>query len=444
MPAILHRILVLLLLINAVLLFSCTRNTIEFGSIPENGYTNIVYNDTVAVQFSTIMEDSFVTSGDTSFLIGRYADPYLGTVSAKTFFQMKGPAVIGEIPASAKFDSLTLIIRPNNYYYGDTNKVQTIYIHELANTIAHSYNNKLYNTSNVAEMLPALGTKTVRIKPKENDSIMIRLSDAKGLELYTKLRQQSTEITSESEFLNYFRGISIGVGGNDTTAVYGLSGTAGKVIMRVHYHTTIPYPEAQYIDFVSLANDFAFNQVLTNRTGTGLVPGTTALTEVPSATTNGFSFMQGGTGLHLKMIFPTLRSILGNTSVIKLLKAELIVRPGYLSFDNTKFYLPSRAYLTRTDESNVVGDVVLDSSGANKLYADPVIDNVYGENNYYRFNITAYINQLLTTPGTEDAGFVMLHESPVTSVNMDRLIVNAASTPGRSSQLLLSVMVINK
>ena len=86
MAGILNRKLLLLLVLHAAfLLYSCTRNTIEFGTIPENGYTNLVYNDTVSVQLSTVMQDSFATSGDTSFLIGRYHDPYLGAVSAKVF-----------------------------------------------------------------------------------------------------------------------------------------------------------------------------------------------------------------------------------------------------------------------------------------------------------------------------------------------------------------------
>ncbi len=72
-------------------------------------------------------------------------------------------------------------------------------------------------------------------------------------------------LLTENDFLNYFRGISIAVADNDTTAVYGLSGSAGTMVMRVHYHTTIPYPEDHYIDFTSLANNLAFNQRLTNR-----------------------------------------------------------------------------------------------------------------------------------------------------------------------------------
>lgn len=443
MNGVLNRKLLLLIFCIAFLFYSCTRNTIEFGTIPENGYTNLVYNDTVSVQLSTVMLDSFATSGDTSFLIGRYHDPYLGTVSAKAFFQMTVPSSVPEIPASAKFDSLTFIIYPNDYYYGDTSKTQTIYINELANTISHSYNSKLYNTSSVAIKSPALGVKAIHIKPRASDSIVIRLSDSKGAELYSKLQQQSIDITSSTDFLNYFRGISVAIADDDTTAVYGLSGSAGRMVMRVHYHTTIPYPEDHYIDFTSLANDLAFNQVLTNRSGTGLVPGTTGVTEILAENSNDLSFMQPGTGLYLKTIFPSLRAILGNTNIVKLLKAELIIRPAYLSFDNNKYLLPSRVYLTQTDESNIAGSVVLDSTGS-RLYANPVIDNVYGENNYYRFNITPYINQMLTTAGSEDAGFFLTHDSPVTTRNVDRLIVNTASQSGRISQLLLSVMIINK
>src|SRR5688572_9807619 len=180
MPGKLKPLLLLFFVLAAIILYSCTRNKIEFGTIPENTYTNLVYTDTIGVQISTIIEDSFATSGDTSFLMGRYHDPYLGTVSAKPFFQVTVPSSIPEIPASAKFDSLTFIIRPNDYYYGDTSKTQTIYINELANAISHTYNSNLYNTSNVSLKSPALCSKAIKMKPRGSDSIVIRLSDAKG------------------------------------------------------------------------------------------------------------------------------------------------------------------------------------------------------------------------------------------------------------------------
>lgn len=445
MPGLLNRNKLLVLMTTIVYIFSsCQRNDIEFGTIPENNYTNLVYTDTIDVKLSTILTDSFATNGDSAFLIGRYSDPYLGTVSAKAFFQLTVPSSIPTIPSSAKFDSLTFIIRPNNYYYGDTSKTQTIYIYELANAISYSYNSQLYNTSDIAVKSIPLGTRTVRINPNATDSVSIRLQDAKGLELYSKLQQSSGDVVNESEFLNYFRGISIAMGNNDTTAVLGLLGTAGSLTMRVHYHTTIPYPEDHFIDFASLANSYSFNQVLTNRSGTGLVSGTTGRTEIPSAGTNDLSFMQPGTGLYLKTTFPSLKSILSNENIVKLVKAELIIRPTYLSFDKHKYVLPSQLYLTQTDASNTAGGYIVDSTGGSILYVDPFMDNIYGENTHYRFNITSYINQLLNTAGGTDKGLFVMHNSKVSQANADRLIVNSSVHSSQHPQLLLSLMIINR
>jgi len=430
---------ILLLLI----IYSCDRKDISFGTIPENNYTGLVYTDTVEVKISTVMTDSFATNGDTIFLLGRYSDPYLGTVSAKPFFQLTVPAAINEIPSTAQFDSLTLIIRPNDYYYGDTSKTQTISVYELANAISYSYNNQLYNTSDVAVKSTALGTKAIRIKPRADDSVIIRLNDAKGLELFSKFRQSATEVSSETEFLNYFHGIAIGFGSNDTTAVYGINAKAGNIVMRLHYHTTIPYPEDLYTDLSSLANNYAFNQVLTDRIGTGLIPGTTGRTEIPASNSNGLSFMQPGTGLLLKMTFPTLSSVLNNRNIIKLVRADLLIRPAQLSFDKNKFILPQRLFLTQTDESNIAGSMITDSTGYSVLYADPVIDDIYGENNYCKFNITSYITQLLGTTGSHNKGLLVDHLS-LSGTDVDRLIVSNASQTGLHSQLLLSFMVLNQ
>lgn len=434
----------LLLLLFVLLLQFCTRKEIEFGTIPENGYTNIVNIDTVTVQLSSVVTDSFTTSNITTFLAGRYSDSYLGAVTAKPFFQLTVPTSLTDIPASAIFDSLTFLVRPNHYYYGDTTISQTFYIHELANAISYSYNNQLYNTSSVAEKPVPLGSKTFVMRPNAVDSISIRLNDEKGRELFAKLQQQSTDITTEASFLNYFYGVSIGVGTTDTSAVYGLTGTAGSMVMRVHYHTTIPYPESKYVDFASLANGYAFNQILTKRPAS-LTPLTSGLTEIPSALSNGLSFAQPGTGLFLKMTFPSLRSLISNNNITKLLKAELIIRPSYLSFDKNKYRLPTQLFLTTTDNTNVAGSSVLDSTLTTVQYADPVTDDIYGENNFYRFNITSYISQMMFTSGSEGQGFFVTQNAG-DSARANRLVVNSDISKENpyTSQLLLSVLTVNK
>ncbi|MBL7742951.1 MAG: DUF4270 family protein [Chitinophagaceae bacterium] len=429
-----------------LLLLSCTRQDVQFGDNPENSYTNIVFTDTVSVALSTVILDSFATSNASSFLVGRYSDPYLGVISAKSFCQMTVPLSVPAIPSSALFDSLTFIFKPSDYYYyGDTMRQQTFYINELSQTITHTYSSSLYNTSDIPVKAIPLGSQTLHIRPVLDDSVSIRLSDVKGQELFTKLRNLSTDVTTQEEFLNYFKGISISTGLNDTTAVYGVNGAAGAMIMRVHYHTTIPFPEKQYIDFTSLSNEYSFNQVKADRAGTGIVQGgNNGITEIIASQTNQRSFLQPGTGVYLKMIFPSLRSLVTTDKIVKLVKAELVVRPAYLSFDKNKYKLPSSLYLVQTDASNTAGASVYDSTGSAVLNASPVTDDLYGENNYYRFNITTYINQLLTTSGSEDNGFFLMHDSPVSSMNVNRLVLNNSLHGSQSSKLLLYMIVINK
>lgn len=433
-----------LLFLTWLFVLSCTRNSIEFGDSPESSYTNIVFTDTIGISLSTVINDSFITSNATSLLIGKYKDPYLGMVAAKAFFRMSIPSSLPAIPASAEYDSITFVIKPSDYYYGDTTKNLTLYIHELAQTIVHTYNNSLYNTSNIPVKPVPLGTKTIRLRPIYDDSVEIKLDNALGAALFDKVRNQSTDVTVTDNFLNYFKGISLSVGSNDSSMIFGLNGMNDSMVMRVHYHTTIPYPEKQYVDFRSVANEYTFNQIITDRTGTGIVSGGTGVTEISAAQTNNLSFMQAGTGMYLKLRFPTLQSILSTDKIIKLIKAELILRPAHLSFDRYKYKLPYSLHLAQTDASNIVGNAVLDSTGGGVLYANPVIDDIYGQNNFYSFNITAYINQLLNTPASADDGFFVIKDASLSAMNVDRLVVSNSSHDNQRCALRLSMLIINK
>ncbi len=427
-----------------LILLSCTRKDIDFGTIPENSYTDLAYIDTVTAQLSIVLTDSFATSSDTVFLLGRYKDPYLGSVAARPFLQMTVPTSVPDIPVSAVFDSLSLIIKPNDYYYGDTTKMQTITVYELAEPITHTYNDQLFNTSNIPAKSSPLGSVTLRFSPYESDSIAIRLSNSKGAELFDKLQQKATTVTDQTEFSNYFYGVSLGVADNDTSAVFGLKGTDASFVMRVHYHLTIPYPQSTFIDFTSLANEYAFTQILPDRTGTGLIPVTPGVSELFPGNTNDVSVFQPGTGMALKMIFPSLRQILNkeNGATVKLLKAELIVKPKQYSYDLYQDKLPASLSLGQTDETNLLGGTLVDSTGQNALAVAPVIDYIYGINTYYRFNITNYINQLLTNTGTEKKGFYLIQQSSNARI-IDRMIVDATAGKDAGVKLLLYVLNIN-
>lgn len=435
------RITAWLIVPSLLFVLSCTRNQIEFGTVPENSYTRLIYIDTVGVQLSTVITDSFSTGSAKSFLLGKYKDPYLGLVAATPFLQFSKPAEIPDIPETAVFDSLSFIAKLKHYYYGDTTAVHTVYINELAESIVLGYSSMLYNTSSTAIKPTPIGSSVIKTRPMTDDSIIVHLDEIKGRELFEKIRLKDGDITSEESFLNYFKGVSLTTGVNDTSLLYALT---DSMIIRVHYHTTVPYPEAKHIDFVSQSNALAYNQVLTDRNGTGLVSLNKGVSEIPITATNDLAFSQPATGLYLKMTFPTLKGILQSEDIVRLLKAELVLRPVPQSFDNYKYKLPAKLSLYQTDGSNINNGNVLSPDGANVLSVAPVLDELYGEDNYYSFDITSYVNTMLNTGGTEDQGFFAIQALAGSTLETDRIIAGDAAKSGYKTQLKLSVLVINK
>lgn len=430
-----------LLLLLSVVFSSCYRKDIQFGNVPEDSYSRLVYVDTVEARLSTVLTDSFATNAPASFLIGKYKDPYLGIISAKPFFQMAIPSGVTSltIPVTAHYDSTCIIIYLNKYYYGDTTKSITLHANELALPIDYSYSTNLYNTSSVPEKPTALGSQSLKIRPSVDDSVMIRINDSKGVELFNKLQGQANEITSQANFQNYFNGISLSVNSNDTSVVYGLNSTSGKIIMRVFYHLTTPSYQSQVVDFTSLNNTYAFNQIVTDRTGTQLYSAA-GIKEFPSEQTNDIAFTQHGAGVLMKVTFPSLKGILQSSNTVKLLKADLLIKPVGQSY-NSFLKLPSSLILARTDATNTIGSQLSDASGSSALVVQPVIDEIYGVDTYYLFTVTSYVNVLLTTAGSETNGFFLM-EHP-TDLQVNRAVIGNEHSSYRT-QLLLTIAIINK
>jgi Domain of unknown function (DUF4270) len=282
-----------------------------------------------------------------------------------------------------------------------------------------------------------LGSKTLRVKPNGDDSIRIRLGDAKGLELFNKLANQASEIQTDANFQNYFKGISLSVNNSDTAAVYGLSTASTNMVMRVFYHTTTPYNQSLSVDFPLKSGFYSFNQILTDRTGTPLYsPNPVGVKEFFSTQTNNESFTQFGTGVLLKAIFPSLRSIVTSDKIIELQKAELVFHPIGASFDFNKYVLPPGLSLAPTDATNTIGSPNVVSNVV------PVIDEIYGAGTYYKFDVTSYINALLTTTGNTDKGLFLLQNG--VSPNVTRAVMGDSNQPIFNVQLLITAIIINK
>src|SRR5206468_12468168 len=116
-------------------------------------------------------------------------------------------------------------------------------------TMFFTYNSNLFNTSSFAVKPFELGSKSLRIRPTVDDSILIRLDDSKGMELFPKLQERDPDVLRDDNFQEYFKGISLAAGSGDTTAVYGLKGSGSAMVLRVFYYNTTPYFQSQCVDF---------------------------------------------------------------------------------------------------------------------------------------------------------------------------------------------------
>jgi hypothetical protein len=323
------------------LFVSCYKKDIQFGDNLAESHTRLITIDTVTPVMSTYVLDSFPTSGSNICLVGRYNDSYLGNTTASTYLQFGLPSLSEDVstllPSHADFDSLSLIMKPGGYYYGDTSQPFSISVNQLAAQPDYTYASRLYNTSSVRLMTGELGSFSKRISPARRDSVKITLPEILGQDFFDKIKARATQFQTEDNFLNYFRGICVQPQPSAAGALYSFNMGDSSVRMRLHYHLTLPHYQVKYIDFYLTRTSYHFNRIITDRTGTTLEKTTPKQREFFATPQNPYSFTQSGTGVLLKIKFPSLRELLKIDDVVRLMDAKLILKPVNQTFDFYKY-----------------------------------------------------------------------------------------------------------
>ena len=146
----------ILILLFAMTVFSCGTDSDAGEFVVGSDYlalsNKVVLIDTVSVEMSTINFDSLVTSNQSRILVGNYDDPIYGKVKSNSYFQLASSSYAlmsgGSDTETTNyvFDSISMILKYDNYYYGDTTKVQTFNIHRLLQKVKpNTEDNNFYN-----------------------------------------------------------------------------------------------------------------------------------------------------------------------------------------------------------------------------------------------------------------------------------------------------------
>ena len=400
--------------------------------------------DTITVAASTVLLDSIPTSGTGSLLVGGYRDDRLGMLHTEGYIQV-GLREAWEPSATARFDSLVLVATYSGYYYGDTTATQTLEVCRVSqdfktyslpqfwideNQYSAFYSpNSLYNSSTVEHDAGILGSKTFRPRPGSGDSLVVRLDDNLGREWFQLAQNQSETLSVQSSFLDYFKGISIAITGDQSNCVVGFQ--TGDLKIKLYY--------SQYSGndvFSQTVQEFPFNsglynysKIWSNRGGSTLANLTTD-SELSSEITGDESYIQAGTGVVTKIRFPYVRKFIDLEEFLIVNQAQLIIEPVKNTFDNN-YPLPDNLTLFETDKSNLpIRQLTADYNSEIGQSATISFDKEFDTSTGYIFNITQYAQSMLSTEGnTEDGLFIMPPFDELnTSVNKAVLSVQSGGT----------------
>ncbi len=433
--------IVLLSLVLSTTLPGCYKTNIQYGEeYISTNITNIVLVDSISPAVSTIFKDSVPTSQTGTTLIGNYSDPYFGKITASSYAELAPPSS-WTILSNAQFDSLSLIMKGDGTYYGDTTQLFSVTVRQLTDEIGLPDGQSVFfNTTTFPVSNTILGSATRIVRPGALDSFRIHLDDAKGQELFSMLRNNNAIVKDNAQFTNYFKGLRM-----EATSNANSYGFKDSVVMRLYYHQTGVFTENKYVDFALFNKNLQFNNISYDRSGTPINILNANKREALSSETGNKGYLQPGAGLYLKISFPYLRKLLERTDFIKIIKADLVVQPVFNSY-TASYTLPPVLQAASTDGANEPGAALTTVDGSTTVTetGNLSIDGVYGTNTNYTYDVTTYLQQQIAIAANNKNGLLLMPPAGSRYNSVNRLVIGDTQNDKGKIQLKLYYISINK
>ncbi|WP_298646933.1 DUF4270 family protein [uncultured Proteiniphilum sp.] len=435
-------------LLSTIFFVSCINDNFSVGdNLARVSGRNILIED-CTVELETHHSDSSVTTGLSRIFEGKYNSSDFGIITAHSYFDFNPPSYSrSEFGSDAnvivKFDSISLILRYDNFSYGDTTRIQTMNIYKLNQIIELDEKNQLYTTSSVpAGADPWVTYQFNRpTEYSENDSILeLRLPDEFGLELVNLMQTQSDLLETYDNFRTYFKGIKLSPGTSDNAAVNSFLLDEEYPVIRLHY-TTIGAvtTEENKID-MTVNTSTAFSQIEADRSNT-LLHSLGYNNPLPSAETDNKVYLQGLTGLYTKLSFPDLNEILKRGKHVIISSAILYVYPVSGTY-NDFTPLPVNLSLNYLDENGKSMDIYVDPSTTAVQSGTLVEDKIYSKNTYYAFDITTYLQYELGMIGMYKSSLQLSLDDTEKDNTLKSLVLGDSSFSNEENRIKLIIYAI--
>jgi len=420
-------------------LCSCTKTVIQFGNEGISGDPNITMIDTVSVNVSTLQIDSFATANSNYFIAGSHKDPQTGYITSRSYFEMTAPSADIKGCSNCVFDSIVFNIKLAGGFMGDTSVPFTLNLHEVTQKMDTADISTGYNVSYIDYNQTPIASKRMMMNPGRKDSLQIKLPDDFGKNIFRMLKSGSDTITNAEKFARYFKGLCI-AGSSSNNAIYYFAKT-NKSIIQLHYTLAAATPVSKTIDMDIKSGGKQFNSFSYDKSETAIAGFTPKKTQLISSTsTNGIGYLHYNSGLFPKISFGSLLFLKELHPYIQILKAELLVYPLKGSYGQDTYYsLPELLELRLTDDDNYTSGAPLALNNATQ-YGSLYIDNLYGENTGYTYDVTGFVNTVLSEGAFSRKALLLYPYASNATSSDQRLLINNAVSKQQAIKLKLYVL----
>ena len=281
-----------------------------------------------------------------------------GTVQTQTFIEFSNASTTEE-NKYARFDSVTLVLRPNGNYYGDTVKFASFRVSKLTNQIKKLENGNLYSTSTIP-VGEQLADTAFKVKVSKQKEFEIKLPRSFGEWLFQGALKKDDAFNADN-YLKSFPGLSVGAG-TGSSCVHGLNIQDSACMIRIYYHVSTTHREEKTMDFKASPSNSFYH--LDN--DKSKLPFFNSKSDpMPSSQTGNKGVIMSGTPMYTRLEFPHLNELLLLGQIVKIQKATLYVRPIHHSFDTVPLPPKLNIYYFDPTHNKPLSDAIKPPSSGN-------------------------------------------------------------------------------
>ncbi len=389
--------------------------------------------DTFTVQTGTVLDSPAVSNNLSTYMVGQINnDPLFSTTTAGLYAQFNlptGNAVLKDdiVAGNNLVDSVVLSLALSGYY-GDTLVPQSFEVYEITQATGISETAGTIYHSNVTFPVNAtlLGSATNYTahpgKPvqvfgtTEASEIRIKLPTSFGQNI--AWQSNSSNFVSNATFHAFLNGLYVKPVGTTGSAMYYIDVNSAYSCLTLYYHTTITGEDS--LRFIMPLSSTSVN---TNSHSYGSAP---ALANLDGSNDDNICFIQGASGLRVKLALPYL-SALKNKLINH---AQLLVTVIDSSGEALELDPSGGLTLTRydTDGKEHYVDDLIEATPFHNVSASAYFGGVLGRLNGdrgYTFNLARYLQKRLSGIYALDENIYLSIPNP--AGNASRVVIGGGS-----------------